>query len=91
MRGSERRSPARSTMDFDKKHGVWRKQCPRKLGNSQLSLPAQAGATRFFGNPVDSYEDAINLQQSALSQATGWQKAAIFDSSLKEVKEKPKD
>ena len=64
---------------------------PEKTGEFTVVVTSASGATRFFGNPVDSYEDAINLQQSALSQATGWQKAAIFDSSLKEVKEKPKD
>ena len=48
---------------------------------------ADGGTTKFFGSPVDLYEDAVKLQQSAL--AAGWKRAAIFDPSRQEVKAAP--
>jgi hypothetical protein len=55
-----------------------------KTCNFAVVVSNADGGTKFFGNPVDLYEDAVKLQKSALD--AGWKKAAIFDSSLKEVK-----
>ena len=55
-----------------------------KTWNFAVVVTSASGMTKFFGSPVDLYKDAAKLQQSAIN--VGWEKAAIFDSSLREVK-----
>lgn len=55
-----------------------------KTWNFVVVVSNAHGVPKFFGSPVDLYEDAVKLQKSAL--AIGWKKATIFDSTLKEVK-----
>jgi hypothetical protein len=60
-----------------------------KTWNFIVVVTSLSGQTKFFGSGVNSYEDALTLQKNAIS--VGWHTAAIFDASLKEVKERPKD
>lgn len=51
-------------------------------------VSSATGNTKCFGT-TQTYEEAVKQQQSALSEGVGWKFAAIFDTSLNEVKEKP--
>ncbi len=62
-----------------------------KTGKYAVFVTSVSGQTEMFGRWVDRYEHAVRLQQNALSPEVGRAKAAIFDSSLTEVKEKPKE
>ncbi len=59
-----------------------------KTWNFTVIVSSASGMTKFL-SPVDIYEDAVKLQQNAI--AVGWKKATIYDSSLREVKEKPEE
>jgi hypothetical protein len=49
-----------------------------------------SGQLMFFGQS-DIYEEAVTLQQSAVSEACGWKAAKIYDLSFNEVNVKPKE
>jgi hypothetical protein len=57
---------------------------PEKTWSFAVIVSSASGLTKFFGTPVDLYEDAVKLQKSALD--TGWKTAIIVDPTLTEVK-----
>lgn len=60
-----------------------------KTWNFIVVATSLSGKTQFFGSGVNNYEDALKLQKNAL--ALGWQAAKIYDASLHEMKDKPRD
>jgi hypothetical protein len=46
---------------------------PEKTGEFTVVVTSVTGKkTAFYGNPVDRYEDAVEIQQRALSETAGW-------------------
>lgn len=62
---------------------------PDKPWKFAVFVSSESSNTQCFGK-VQNYEDAVELRRNAL-KGVGWKYATIFDASLREVTEPPKE